>query len=655
MGKYMMNTNAPLRTSLLLIGAGLVTISLFVLQALPVDQRKTLLWISVVGVAMFLSSAVNVISNKSKTSRVEQIIQQIAAWFHLEDWQTILLLSSPLLSWMAWRAAGEGRTMINPVLAVLTWLVAIAAATIGSIRISRGERKIEPRAFLLPLVLTLTAFLMRGLAMDRFPILLTGDEGSAGLTAVQVLKGEINNPFISAGYSFPSLYYCFQAVSIGLLGQTTLALRLTSAIAGALTVTALFYVGSIMFDRRSGLLAAIFLTAYGFHLHFSRIGLNNIWDGLWYIIFIGALWHGWEHEQNRSFTIAGVTLGLAQYFYPSGRALIIPILGWLFLMAILNREKFKRMFFGILITFTVASVIILPLALYYWHHPDEFLAPFIRVSLFGPILDNMVQSSGKPAWLIVVEQIWKSLQGFIYLPLTSWYQPGTPLLRPFAASLFAIGFLLLFTRLRDSRSLLLALWILTFGLIGGLSESTPAAQRYVAAAPVCALLIGYGLSETASLLEQLWPQLTRVMNGVILAIAVLIAADELNFYFNTYTQKTVVDWSHNNGMIVHRLIPYLKEKPADTQVVFMGAPSMGYYSIPSLQFLAPDIKGIDASLPWGSFDKSLVTADEIIFVFLPGNEGALEAVKKDYPDGQTFTEIASDGKPLYWYYEYSAE
>jgi 4-amino-4-deoxy-L-arabinose transferase-like glycosyltransferase len=651
----MSNAQAPLRTSLLLVGAVLIILSQIVIQDLPVDQRNILVWLALVGIALFLASTINVLANKQDPSRIEHIIRQIANCFHIADWQVVFLLTSPLLSWVAWWAAGDARKMINPAVAIIAWVLAIATAIVGSFRGPLEGVKFEPRSLTLPLVLTLAAFLARGLAMDRFPIALTGDEGRDGLEAARVLKGELNNLFISAGYSFPSLFYFVQALSIRLLGQTTEALRLTSALAGALTVTALFYAGSVMFNQRTGFLAAIFLAAYSFHIHFSRIGLNNIWDGLWYIILIGALWHGWEHEQNKSFALAGFSLGMAQYFYPSGRALIIPIFGWLLLMGMFRREKFKRVFTGILIMFIVTSVIILPLAIFYWHHPDEFMAPLRRVSIFGPVLDGLVQSTGQPVWMIILNQIWKSLQGFTYLPVTFWYQPGTPLLRPVAASLFLLGLLLLLSRDRDGRFLLLALWILTFGLIGGLSESTPAAQRYVAAAPVCALLIGYGLNEITSIFEMLWPQLNRILEGAVIGVAFLLAMDELNFYFNTYTQKTIVEWSHNHTMIAQHLANYLEEKPANLQVAFFGAPSMGYYSVPSLQYLVPDVKGIDVTLPWESFDKSTITGTDLVFIFLPGHENELNTIKSDYPGGKTYREVASDGKTLYWYYEYASK
>jgi 4-amino-4-deoxy-L-arabinose transferase-like glycosyltransferase len=583
------------------------------------------------------------------------MICKIAQWFRVESWQFIFLFASPLLSWIAWQAAGEGGLMNNSLVAILAWFLAIVAALVGSFKIYLSRSRPEPRSLILPLVLTVAAFLARALALDRVPIALTGDEGSAGIAATQILHGNINNPFISTGYSFPSLYYFFQALSIHLFGQTTEALRITSALAGALTVTAVYYVGRTLLDRRTGLFAAIFLAAYAFHIHFSRIGLNNIWDGLWYIIVLGFLWRGWEKEENKSFAVAGLCLGIAQYFYPSGRALVIPIAGWLLLIGFSNREKFKRVFPAILILFLVTLVVVLPLAIYYLHHPAEYMAPFRRVTIFGAILDAMVQTTGQPAWLILLKQIWLGLEGFIYVPLRFWYQPGTPLLRPITASLFVFGLLMLFVRGRKSRFLLLMLWILTFGLIGGLSESTPASQRYVAAAPVCALLVGYGLSEIGVVIEALWPRFQKSLNVAVIVFAILIAADELNFYFNVYTPKSAVDFSHSNSVIAQHLADYLKNKPSDLQVIFMGAPFMGYYSIPSLQYLAPQVQGIDAFPPWEIFDKSAITGKSLLFVFLPGNETALRSVEIDYPGGLTYAERASDGAPLYWYYEYNFE
>ncbi len=642
-----------LRTTLLLSGAGVLILGQWLLQTLPLERRGSALWFTALGILLFLIPLISMLRKNDEPGRVEKIIGRVADWLRVSSWQAVLVLMSPFLSLLAWMAAGEGQRMIGPVLAILTWVLAIGTSMLG---IFNGKLQIRLSGMLLPLGLTILAFLVRGLGTDRIPFVLTGDEGSAGLAAVRFLKGEVNNPFVSSWYSFPALYFDIQALSIRIFGQTIQALRLTSALAGALTVAAIYFVGSSMFDRRTGLVAALFLAAYNFHVNFSRIGLNNIWDGLWYTIVIGALWYGWEHEELRAFIVSGFCLGIAQYFYPSGRALIIPILLWLIIVSLLDRAKFKRLLPGLLSMLLVSVTILLPLGLFYLHHPNEFIAPFARVSLFGPVLDGLVRSTGKPAWLIVLTQIGISFSAFTYQPIKFWYEPGTPLLLPLPAGLFLLGILLLLVRDHKTRTLLLALWIVTFGLIGGLSESTPASQRYIAVAPVCALLVGYGLSGTAGILEKLWPKLERPMYGATVAVAILMAAGELNFYFRVYTPKLAANWSHNNGVVAQELADYLKGKPSDLTVVFFGQPQMGYYSIPSLQYLAPNIKGVDAVTPWTPQSSSVIQGKkDLVFVFLPGNEGALPSVEAGFPAGRVHTEIASDGKPLYWYYEYPAQ
>jgi hypothetical protein len=74
------------------------------------------------------------------------------------------------------------------------------------------------------------------------------------------------------------------------------------------------------------------------------------------------------------------------------------------------------------------------------------------------------------------------VQAFTYLPLQHWYRPEVPFLRPLFAAVFIFGLINLAFRPKDGRTITFFLWLAMYVLIGGLSESTPAAQRYVAAA-----------------------------------------------------------------------------------------------------------------------------------------------------------------------------
>jgi 4-amino-4-deoxy-L-arabinose transferase-like glycosyltransferase len=649
----MQPTSSPVRVCLLLCGATLVALGQWVGQAMPLELRAASAWPTVIGLAFLMLAALAIYRGETAT-RPERWLARLGVRLTVQDWQVILLLTSPILALIAALAAGDNAKMISPFLASVSWVAAIGAAIVGGFS-SQGGRIAWPRpeAYLL-VGLTLLAFLARGLATDRVPIFLTGDEGSAGIAASEFVKGEWNNPFIVSWYSFPSLFFFLQSLSVRILGHTTEALRIPSALVGALTVAAVYVLGRAMFGRRAGLVAAIFLLGYNFHIHFSRIGLNNIWDGLWYVVVLGTLWYGWQNNQRLAYLVSGVSLGLAQYFYPTARALPVLMLTWVVLSGLFDRQRLKQALPNLALMLLTTAVVLLPLASFYSRHPLDYMAPFERVSALGPWLEFEVETSGQPAWLILLKQMATSFLAFTYVPLRFWYESGAPLLRPLPASLFLLGLVMLAARGRDHRFLLLGLWVAMFGVIGGLSESTPASQRYIAVAPACALIIGFGLNEVASLLEMQWPSRRRAVGLLAVALAVIIAADEIYFYFAKYTVNSTITQDHSHGVIAQRLANSLKSMPSDTHVAFFGFPAMGFYSIPSVQYLVPNIDGVDMAEPWGSTQNPPVEGDHLVFVFLPFLQEQIALVQEDYPGGRLSNEVGYDGKPLYWAYEVEA-
>jgi 4-amino-4-deoxy-L-arabinose transferase-like glycosyltransferase len=131
----------------------------------------------------------------------------------------------------------------------------------------------------------------------------------------------MNNPFITGWFHFPSLFFFLPASTIALGGRTIEVVRLPAAIAGACTVVGVFGLSRSLFGRMTGWLSAILLAGISFHIHFSRIGLNNIWDGLFTVCTLLFFWKGWKSGDRRYFLIAGGFLGLSQYFYASSHIL----------------------------------------------------------------------------------------------------------------------------------------------------------------------------------------------------------------------------------------------------------------------------------------------------------------------------------------------
>jgi len=621
---------------------------------LALVQRGGAGWYLIGGILVFLLGALAA-QNQRFALAFEDRLRKLAGWLHVQSWQVPLLVLSLPFSALVALAAGVNATMISPWAAVAAWLVSIIIVIVGGYN---GEFKFQrPKNSTLAWAggLFLMAFLLRGIATTKYPIFLTGDEGSAGLNAARFITGESNNIFNVGWFSFPTLFFFIQSLSMRVLGQTIEALRLPSAFAGALTVLAVYLVGHKMFSQRAGIFAALSLAVLHLHIHFSRIGLNNVWDGLWYVVVVGSIWVGWQHEDRRAYLLAGFGLGISQYFYPSSRTLIAVLLAAGVLAFIFNRSHLKRAIPDIVIMSLTAIVIFIPLGLFYVKHPDEFMAPLNRVSIIGDWLDKQVASTGVPAWRIVADQIVIAFQGYTYTPLLSLYMPDQPVLLSLDAAFFYVGLVLIVIRYHDSRMVLLGLWLTAISMIGGLSESTPAAQRYVAAVPACAMLVGMGLDGIAETLSGLWGKGAFIFKALALGLLAVMMTSNLYLYFVKYTQKSVVDNTFSNSQIAQKLADILAETPESTQVIFFGTPNMGYRSIPSIQYLVPDVEGTDINEPWISAFKPVFHSDKLVFVFLNDRKEQIPAVQADFPTGNLEPVFAWNKEVMFWVYAVEAQ
>ncbi len=636
---------------LVLLGAGLLLLSHILSFQLPFYLRNYY-WISLglsaLGVSVFILGA-SVIESGRLPRWLSGIASKLCGWLGVSVAQLFLLFMSIPFVIVATIASGFEEKMIDRPIALISWGIAIVLVVSGG----RGKEyaRFHPnwRDAIPVIVIFLIAILVRVTSTAQIPDVLSGDEASSGLYSARFAHGEVDNIFTVGWFSFPTFYFFIQSIFISMLGQTTAALRIPSALVGALTVLALFYVGRAMYGYKIGLLAAAILACLHYHINFSRIGLNNIWDGLFYIIVLGAFWHGWKYTNRSSFVLAGLGLGFSQYFYTSSRMLFAIIPLFLLIAGIIDFKHFKRIFPYLILMGLVTLIVVLPLAWLYVMRPTEFMAPMQRVSIFGAWMKNEASSTGLPAWVIVLRQIGLGFLAFTNLPLQVWYTPGTPILRVLPGVAFLLGIAFLLLNVRESQTQMLFCWLFAFMVTGGLSESTPAAQRYIAAAPLCALIVGYSLDSFFSLLTRVWERWRKWFNLLLVVVSLAICADDLWFYFKEYIPHS--DFGGDNTFVAQRLADYLQTRSNDWQVYFFGVPRMGYASIASLPYLAPHIKGHDMLYPWGDPQNPVPTGDHLIFVFLPGLENDLAGVESDYPGGHLIVQNGRTRKTLYYLYE----
>lgn len=641
------------RLGVLLLFTGLV--SVYVGQSVPsgpIGQPNGWATASLAAGIVCLALAVLGLTRFTLPSNLESWIIHVSGWFGLSPARGLALLLAPWLSFEAWTASGLDPISYLPYLSAGMWLlacgIALAAAWHRGEGYSGSSWRPSLESYGLMILLGLVALALRAWHLGSIPWLLAGDEASAGLSGVNFLNGTQNNIFGMGWFSFPALYFLLPAASIKLFGQNIAALRLPSALAGAVTVPLLYYLARQVFSRGVATVSAVYLAVFHFHIHFSRIGLNNIWDPLVMVLVWGLLWVGWHRNDRRAFGLAGITLGTGFYLYTSSRILGVMIPLWLVIALLIDRKKLRQRLSGVCLMLIATIVVALPLAMYYTQHIDEFFAPMRRVSVLGPWLSAEMQNTGLSAARVLWNQTRLSALAFTTVNLRSWYAIDHPMLFPLQATFFVLGVLLMITRLKDLRYVWLALWMIGVVLVGALSESTPAAQRYVMALPVVCLLIGVALNQTVHWLATLWPRRQVVFVGLAGLAVLAMGWQDLRFYFGEYTPSH--RFSDLNTAIAQSAGSYLASKEPGQKVYFFGEPRMGFNSIATLRYLAPQVQGVNIDSP-GVSKSNLPIDGPTTFIFTPWNLDLAHQVELLYPGGKEVNRMGDNEMALFVAYE----
>jgi 4-amino-4-deoxy-L-arabinose transferase-like glycosyltransferase len=609
------------------------------------------------------------------------VAQRPALAAHPATRRLALGLAALLASVSAAALAGQQALMAHPLLAMLAWGAGIALGLAACARrdgplVHDAAYPAWSRAELLGLAaLCLIAFVLRVVDTGRLPA-LTSDEAATGLSAVDILEGRLRNPFVMGWYSFPALFFALPAAMIALFGQNFEALRLPAALGGALTVSGVYWLARPLFGRAAATYAAVLLTGLNFHLHFSRIGLNNIWDGVFATFILGCFWRGWQRQHRTPFLVAGLLLGLSQYFYTGTRLIPLVLLAWITLSTLFDWRATARRLGHLAAMALMAALVVLPLALFYVEHPQEFRAPTSRVSLLhdpdgnGNWFERTSRETGTPIWRLVLNNYRDSASAFTATPMRHWYQSGYPMLLAVPAALFLAGLAIMLVQPGDARHWLLLIWLAGVVSIGALTESTPAAQRYVGGAALAVIVAGMGLAWIATQLGKLVPDAwlagmlrrgplkqmrlaswllpaSRLTYGAALVLALVAATNEARFYFFSYGRERTFG---DNGMqLAAALGRELESYPPASLVYFFGPPVMGYRTQETITFLAPQVIGQDVPSPPETSEWPLAVG-QTAFVFLPHREGEAQPIQRRYPGGELQRFTNHQGEPLFLLY-----
>ena len=577
-------------------------------------------------------------------------IDRFARWLSITPQRGWMILVGLMLSTAAFAATGDNAIAISRIAAPL-WLTGIALTIIGCWKNSPPqERKRWDRwEIAVILALTVASIILRAWGADHMPYVLSGDEGSAGLTAWEFLDGRRSNILGLGWFSFPSLYFWILSLSQRVLGRTVIAIRWVSALAGALTIPALYWTCRSLFNRRVALLSAAWLMAFHHHIFFSRVAYNNIWDGLFFVIALGAFWNAWEFNDRRAFLLAGLALGFAQYFYTTSH--LIPILLVLWMIWLARRGGgWKSRLPGFVCMVLVALSVSLPLVLLYLRHPESLLFTASRVSMIIPgWIGPAAEALGTTPVGLVFEQIWVTALGLTVAEIQGvYYGSGIPMLIGASAWIFTIGLVYCAIQFREARYGLMLITILTILLVGGLSIQAPNGQRMLFLSPILAILIAATLDGMYVFINGRWPLLKPVAAVGISLLMVLMMGENIKHLFLDYFPTE--NYGSLNGEVTQEIIELLEDELPQTPLFFTGGDRMSVHSIPSLAYLLPDAHTYDLPPPYDLPRDFSPQGPFTLFAILPEETAAFEKITSSYADGITQPRYNRHGRLLFYFH-----
>jgi 4-amino-4-deoxy-L-arabinose transferase-like glycosyltransferase len=437
--------------------------------------------------------------------------------------------------------------------------------------------------------------------------------------------------------AFPWLFSYVQAWGVSLLGRNLEGLRLISAVIGTLGIPAVYALAKELFDRKTALLAAFLLAVFPPHMQFSRIGLNNIVDPLFGTLALTFLLRGLKYNRRADFVIAGVSLGLTQYFYEGGR-LLYPALTLLTLAGfILVKPRFVQtkpvvpttdnnpsslstqysVLRASLIPFFVAAILVaLPVYTTIFATRKPFDPRFQTVGIGGSYWIRVTQV-GTPQTL--EQHLFLPFLVYVYQPEIALYYGGEQaMLLPYVVPFVMLAAFALLAYWRTP-GIVIVLWVLLGSAGNMLLTESAIYARYVVVFPALAILAALGIR---TLIAMLWPGKGRWRNAWIITLAVVLGIGQITYFFGPhlgrYNDQIRQTFDSEDAMFRSAAFPWgtqihVLSKDAPGQAYLSGvlnyvADGLTVFVLPPADFTPAYASGLSKSVDQAFFVEPFDTA-----------------------------------------------
>lgn len=425
------------------------------------------------------------------------------------------------------------------------------------------------------------AFILRVVALDRFPSGFNADEAAIGYNAYSILKtgkdeyGEILPlSFKSFGDFKPGFYFYFVIPFVASFGLNEMAVRLPSALLGTGLVILIYLLSLKIFkDKKVALVSALFIAISPWSIHFSRGGWES--NAATFFITLGVLLFIKGLKNNLTMFCSLLSFLVSIYLYQSPR-LVVPlmIIGFTLIfwkdILYLLKSHWRRniLLIGLLLILSI------PVMMQFLSGGGSqrfkglsFLAdtgPAMRVNelrgqhqnpdgIDAKLAHNKLTSYGTDFLGHYLDHF---TGDFLFINGDPLIRNKTPETGQFfvVQSLFLIIGLIALIKFDSRYKYLLIIWILSAPLASSLTYQTPSALRALSLVIPLTLIMGFGLIKLYELLK------IKPIQLVISVLLIFIISFEFVHYLEDYyvhsPKRYPLAWEYGFKEMIQKLNKY---------------------------------------------------------------------------------------------------
>jgi hypothetical protein len=355
-----------------------------------------------------------------------------------------------------------------------------------------STRKAKTVRYLILLALILLAAGLRLWHLNVLPPGLYGDEAINGVDERMMLAGRGLPIYFVANNGREPLFLYLQAAALAVLGFRPFALHIVAALAGILTVPAIYLCAYWLLRPAPGepdesgrgessaawaaLIGSAGIAVSFWALSLSRLALRAVLLPPLSAVAIALFWRAWTGGQRRHYIWAGVWFAACLYTYTAARLLPLVPLSFVILEALLavwrarqersqgktvpvQAAQWRGRVIGLVWLTAVCGGLLLPFAVSSLREPDLVWRRAGQVSIFAaPTPGQVNQSLGWPRF---IKNVGVVARNFYDLGDRNLRQniPNRPVNDLLLAALFTLGWLAALVGLRKARYRLLLIWL----------------------------------------------------------------------------------------------------------------------------------------------------------------------------------------------------